>query len=107
MTSTYKTNIETAIPTGQWDVVYDEASCWSEQADCGPLPFFAVNVVCLLRGDFAQAWRVHPQALGEEADVQLVREWMVLVEVSGLRLLKFIYNAVKKYSPSVARRLMS
>jgi hypothetical protein len=44
------------------------------------VPFFAVNVVCLLRGDFAQAWRVYPQALGEEADVQCVREWVLYLK---------------------------
>ena len=76
VTSNIKANIESAISGGQWDVVYDEASPWSELVDCGPVPFFAVNVVCLLRGDFAQAWRVYPQALGEETDVQCVREWV-------------------------------
>ena len=76
MTSTYQLSIESAIAGGQWDVVYDDATSWSEEADCGPLPFFALNVVCLLRGDFAQAWRVYPQALGDEAHVQLVREWV-------------------------------
>ena len=65
---------------GQWDVVDDDASCWSEEDECGPLPFFALKAVCLLRGDFAQAWKVFPQALGEEADAQLVREWVVLLK---------------------------
>ncbi len=60
MTSSDKPTIESAIAAGQWDVVYEEASSWSDEADCGPLPFFALNVVCLLRGDFAQAWRVYP-----------------------------------------------
>ena len=80
VTSNIKTNIETAISEGHWDVVYDEASVWSEQVDCGPVPFFALNVVCLLRGDFAEAWRVYPQALGEETDAQCVREWVVYLK---------------------------
>ncbi|MEJ2230269.1 MAG: hypothetical protein P8X46_03705 [Nitrospirales bacterium] len=76
MSAEYEKGINAAIRQGHWDVVYDEARRWSEQSGCGPLPFFALNVVCMLRGNFAEAWQVYPRAFGEEADIQLVREWM-------------------------------
>ncbi len=97
MMSSERSTIQSAIAAGQWDVVYDEATCWSEEVDCGPLPFFALNVVCLLRGDFAQAWGVYPQALGEDADVQRVREWVECLkekysDSSHLALLEGIFH---------------
>jgi hypothetical protein len=48
MSVEYERVINDAIRQGEWDVVYEEARRWSEQAECGPLPFFALNVVCML-----------------------------------------------------------
>ena len=75
MSAEFEVPLVSAIREGRWDAAYDEARRWSEQPDCGPVPFFVLNVVCMLRGDFAEAWKVYPHALGEEANVQIVRDW--------------------------------
>ncbi|MDR4485687.1 MAG: hypothetical protein R3B95_21265, partial [Nitrospirales bacterium] len=83
MSVDYERVINDAIRQGEWDVVYAEARQWSEQAGCGPLPYFALNVVCMLRGNFAEAWKVYPRAFAEEADVQLLQEWMARLRIQG------------------------
>ena len=65
-----------SIQAGKWDAVFEEAMKWLEVPDSGPIPFFVVNAVSLLRGDFAQAWKVYPKAFQEEADIQIVRDWI-------------------------------
>ncbi len=76
MNPEYETSVNVAIGQGDWSLVLQEARRWSEQLECGPLPFFALNVVHMLRGNFSDAWKMYPRAFGEEADIQLVREWM-------------------------------
>ncbi|MCA9474935.1 MAG: hypothetical protein KC563_03875, partial [Nitrospira sp.] len=67
--------VKSAMVAGQWDEVCEVAKRWVEEPDCGPRPYFALNVVYLLRGDFSQAWKVFPQALAEESDKDVVRVW--------------------------------
>ena len=38
--------------------------------------FFALNVVYLLKGEFALAWKMYAKSLQEEADIADVREWV-------------------------------
>ena len=76
MSAEYESAINAAIRQGHWDAVFDEAQRWSEKSGCGPLPFFALNVVCMLRGDFAEAWKVYPKVFGEDADMHLVGKWV-------------------------------
>lgn len=76
MSVEYESGLNDAIRQGKWDVVYQEAQRWSNQDECGPLPYFALNVVCMLRGDFAEAWQVYPRAFGDEGDAQSIQKWM-------------------------------
>jgi len=69
-------SLKSAIVDGQWDKACEVAHQWSEEPECGPRPYFAMNVVHLLRGDFPQAWQVFPKALAEESDKEVIREWV-------------------------------
>ena len=77
MTTSLQDKIESAIQSGQWDHVGELAQQWSQEPDNGPVPFFLLNVVYLLRGDFARAWQVFPKALEEESHKENVRTWIV------------------------------
>ena len=44
--------------------------------DRDPRPHFAQNVIHLLRGEFAEAWKTHPKCLQEPEDIAQVREWI-------------------------------
>ena len=68
--------IERAILGGDWDAVRDAATAWMESETAGPRAFFALNVVYLLKGEFALAWKMYAKSLQEEADIANVREWV-------------------------------
>ena len=41
-----------------------------------PRPHFALNVIYLLRGEFAEAWNTHSKCLQEPEDIALVKTWI-------------------------------
>ena len=59
--------IETALIAGDWDRLGYEAGTWVRALETAdekdPRPYFAMNVTHLIRGEFADAWRVHAHAL--------------------------------------------
>ena len=67
--STHQDRIETALLADDWDQVGYEASEWARAVETAgekdPRPYFALNVTHLIRGEFADAWRIHPPALQE------------------------------------------
>lgn len=72
--------IETALLAGDWDRLGYEAGVWvraiEEAGEKDPRPYFALNVTHLIRGEFADAWRVHAHALQEAADIDRVGDWL-------------------------------
>jgi len=83
--STHQAQSEAAILAGAWDTLLAEASAWITASSGGehsdPRPYFAQNVVYLLRGQFADAWKTHPLCLETEQDIAAVKGWMdALVE---------------------------
>ncbi|MDR4473569.1 MAG: tetratricopeptide repeat protein [Nitrospira sp.] len=72
--------IETALLAGDWDRLGYEAGAWvraiEEAGEKDPRPYFALNVTHLIRGEFADAWRVHAHALQEAADIDRVGDWL-------------------------------
>ena len=72
--------IESALQAGDWDRLGQEAATWIGAAETAgekdPRPYFALNVTRLLRGDFAEAWKLHAQALQEADDIDQVRGWI-------------------------------
>src|SRR6266545_7358682 len=73
-------HIEQAIVRGDWAKVFQEASVWSQALvrarHKDSRAAFALNVVHLIRGEFAAAWKIHGQALQEPDDLAKVREWV-------------------------------
>jgi hypothetical protein len=53
--------IEHALVHAEWSTVFAEAAAWVEAAgpDGDPRAYFALNVVHLIRGEFASAWKTH------------------------------------------------
>lgn len=78
--STHQPQCDAAILTGSWEALFAEAQTWSkeeEAAECrDPRPYFAENVVHLLQGRFAEAWRTHARCLEAESDIETVGAWV-------------------------------
>ena len=68
--------IEQAFLRRDWDAVLDAATQWTQRETAGPRAFFALNVVYLLKGEFALAWKMYAKSLQEEADIANVCEWV-------------------------------
>ena len=76
----YHAQCETAMLDGRWDAVEPEARAWARNLPDGvekdPRPHFALNVVHLIRGQFADAWQTHKRCLEEADDIAVVRQWV-------------------------------
>ena len=62
----FEPRIEGALVAGDWAAVLEAASAWAlalERSSArNSRPFFALNVVHLIRGEFADAWKMHGKA---------------------------------------------
>src|SRR4026209_1098203 len=74
----YQAQCETTLLDGQWDQAQHAALAWASHPATAqdPRPHFALNVIHLLRGEFAQAWKTHPKCLQEPDDIAQVKEWI-------------------------------
>lgn len=76
----YQAQCETMLLEGQWDQAQQAALAWARHPATGtdrdPRPHFALNVIHLLRGEFAEAWNTHPKCLQEPEDIAQVKEWI-------------------------------
>ena len=76
----HQTTCETALLNGDWEQAAHEALAWArhpkstERRD--PRPHFALNVVHLIKGQFAEAWSSHAQSLQEPDDIAQVKSWL-------------------------------
>ena len=65
----YQAQCEAMLLEGQWDQAQQTALAWARHPATGtdrhPRPHFALNVIHLLRGEFAEAWNSHPKCLQE------------------------------------------
>lgn len=63
---------------GAWDNVYAESMAWSRipEGAKDPRPLFARNVVYLLQGRFADAWKAHALCLETQQDIAAVGSWV-------------------------------
>ncbi len=69
--------IQDAIVRGDWSAVFDRAMAWARALGPvrDPRPYFALNVVHLIRGEFAAAWKTHARSLQEAEDIEKIRVW--------------------------------
>ena len=76
----YQAQCETTLLEGQWDRAEQVALAWvrhhAASTDHDPRPHFALNVIYLLRGEFAEAWKTHPNCLQEPHDIAQVKAWI-------------------------------
>ena len=76
----YQAQCEARLLEGQWDQAQQAALAWVRHlvtgADQDPRPHFALNVIHLLRGEFAEAWKTHSECLQEPDDIARVKEWI-------------------------------
>ena len=74
----YAKKIEEAIIQGEWTTVSDTAEAWVCAAGLkhDPRPYFALNVVQLLRGEFGAAWHTHERSLQDAAHIDAVKGWV-------------------------------
>jgi tetratricopeptide (TPR) repeat protein len=75
---THQEQCEAAIMAGAWDTLFAEALAWSRDADGvkDPRPLFARNVVYLVQGRFAEAWKTHALCLEAQQDITIVGAWV-------------------------------
>ena len=76
----YQAQCEARLLEGQWDQAQQVALAWARHPSTGtdrdPRPHFALNVLHLLRGEFAEAWKTHAKCLEESEDIAQVKEWI-------------------------------
>ena len=75
--STHQQQCEAAIVAGMWDSLFAESMAWSRDPDGAkdPRPLFARNVVYLLQGRFADAWKAHALCLESQEHIAAVGSW--------------------------------
>ena len=75
--SDHQAECEAALLDGQWDLAESEARAWARHLPAGvekdPRPHFVLNVVHLIRGQFADAWQTHSRCLQEADDIAAVK----------------------------------
>jgi hypothetical protein len=76
--SIHQQQCEAALVAGAWDALFAESLAWSRDPDGAkdPRPLFARNVVYLLQGRFADAWKTHALCLEAEKDIAAVGTWV-------------------------------
>src|SRR5512141_3450068 len=76
----YQAQCETTLLGCQWDQAQQAALAWARNPATGidqdPRPHFALNVIHLLRGECAEAWKTHSKCLEEAEDIAQVKEWI-------------------------------
>ena len=76
----YERKIEAAFLAGEWETAFREAAAWrlaiERSEERNSRPYFACNVVHLIRGQVAAAWKLHGKALEETEDIDQVRTWV-------------------------------
>ena len=68
--------VSEVIICGDWDGALERGQAWADSESGGPLAYFALNAVYLLKGDFRLAWQMYPKCLQEEGDITKVQEWV-------------------------------
>src|SRR6476660_7071986 len=78
--SQYRTTCEAALLSGAWEQAVEAALAWARHpASTGtrdPRPHFVLNVVQLIKGQFAEAWTRHAMSLQEPGDIAQVTRWL-------------------------------
>jgi len=74
----YQAQCETTLLNGQWDKAQQAALAWARHPATvqDPRPHFALNVIHLLRGEYADAWKTHSKCLQEPEDIAQVKGWI-------------------------------
>src|SRR5689334_15178030 len=75
---THQYACEASIVVGDWDTVFAESLAWSREPNGAndPCSLFARNVVYLVQGRFADAWKVHALCLHTEQHIATVGAWV-------------------------------
>jgi len=76
----HQISCEAALLNGDWEQAAREALAWARQRTSSdgrdPRPHFALNVVQLIKGQFAEAWSSHALSLQEPDDIAQVKSWL-------------------------------
>ena len=78
--SEHQTSCEAALVSGAWERAAEDALAWTRHSDRtdgrDPRPHFVLNVVQLIKGQFAEAWTSHALSLQETEDIARVKAWV-------------------------------
>ncbi|HET7059039.1 MAG TPA: hypothetical protein VFI05_09915, partial [Nitrospiraceae bacterium] len=74
----YAKKIEDALVRGEWTTVAATAEAWACAVGLtrDPRPYFALNVVQLISGEYGAAWQTAARALQEPADIEVIKGWV-------------------------------
>jgi hypothetical protein len=76
----HQTTCEAALLSGAWERAAEQAFAWARHPDTpgsrDPRPHFVLNVVQLIKGQFAEAWTNHAMSLQDADDIARVKEWV-------------------------------
>src|SRR5262245_65461274 len=78
--SEHQTTCEAALLKGDWDRAGQDALAWARHptstAQRDPRRHLVLNVVNLIKGQFAEAWTSHAMSLQEPGDIAQVKSWL-------------------------------
>ncbi len=78
--SQHQTTCEAALLSGAWEQAAETALAWARHPEPtgsrDPRPHFVLNVVQLIKGQFAEAWASHALSLQEADDIARVKVWV-------------------------------
>src|SRR6188472_1058155 len=78
--SEHQSSCEAALVSGAWNRAAEEALVWARHPESSgsrdPRPHFVLNVVQLIKGQFAEAWTSHALSLQEADDITRVKLWV-------------------------------
>ncbi len=76
----HQTTCEAALLKGDWDRAAQDALAWARHATStpqrDPRPHFVLNVVQLIKGQFAEAWTSHAMSLQDPGDIAQIKSWL-------------------------------
>ncbi|HET9313660.1 MAG TPA: hypothetical protein VFO04_06630, partial [Nitrospira sp.] len=78
--SEHQSSCKAALLSGAWERASEAALAWARHPEPAgrrdPRPHFVLNVVQLLKGQFAEAWTSHALSLQDADDIARVKAWL-------------------------------
>ncbi|HET8721702.1 MAG TPA: tetratricopeptide repeat protein, partial [Nitrospira sp.] len=78
--SQHQNTCEAALLSGAWEQAAEAALAWARHPAPGaprdPRPHFVLNVIHLIKGQFAEAWSSHALCLQDPDDIARIKAWV-------------------------------